>query len=317
MPSEFVFSIDPERTIDDTYACIICNAINSKECVKYIDDEKCTRCLQFDLNCIKDKKKPVLGNNREIEDEIFEVGDIVYAWWWNKKVQNKKHKAKIIKVHPDKSCDIQYKDDNKKELYVMTNYIQHIDEEESDEDESDEDESDEESDEEESDEEQVEPFSPAEHGNIGNCTECKRLKQKCSLTNNPKKIPCERCVKSGKKCIPTERKKRGRKSKSEFTYNSPKSTRIISCSSSDIICSGCSKPFHRNLMMKCDFCPKSYCSKCSGNKKSEFSADTKWKCKNCWKADNLSTNSGGSSSSKKRGRPSSDSKRVPGRPVKK
>lgn len=52
------------------------------------------------------------GYRDETRKETFQVGDVVYAWWWKQKVRNIKYKAKVRKVNADGTYDILY--DNKK-----------------------------------------------------------------------------------------------------------------------------------------------------------------------------------------------------------
>ena len=42
---------------------------------------------------------------------MFGAGDVVYAWWWDAKKQNRKFKATVEKVNEDGAYDIVYQDD--------------------------------------------------------------------------------------------------------------------------------------------------------------------------------------------------------------
>ena len=50
--------------------------------------------------------------------ETFQMGDAVYAWWWNKKKHTSKYKATVEKVNENGTYDIVYNDDGKKEKEV-------------------------------------------------------------------------------------------------------------------------------------------------------------------------------------------------------
>ena len=55
--------------------------------------------------------------------ETFKVGDVVFAWWWNKKRHNSKYKATVEKVNENGTYDIVYNDDGKKEKEVKSTYM--------------------------------------------------------------------------------------------------------------------------------------------------------------------------------------------------
>lgn len=55
--------------------------------------------------------------------ETFQMGDAVYAWWWNKKKHTSKYKATVEKVNENGTYDIVYNDDGKKEKEVKSIYM--------------------------------------------------------------------------------------------------------------------------------------------------------------------------------------------------
>ena len=63
------------------------------------------------------------GYRDETRRETFEVGDVVYAWWWNNKKRNVKYRAKVKKVNGDGTYDILYDNEKKVETKVPSTYM--------------------------------------------------------------------------------------------------------------------------------------------------------------------------------------------------
>lgn len=63
------------------------------------------------------------GYRDETRRETFQVGDVVYAWWWKHKKRNVKYRAKVKKVNGDGTYDILYDNENKIETKVPSTYM--------------------------------------------------------------------------------------------------------------------------------------------------------------------------------------------------
>ena len=64
----------------------------------------------------------------DVDDDEFEVGDSVYAWWWKNKKQNLKHRARVLSVYPNRTYDIMYENDISVVRSVSSQYMIPIDE---------------------------------------------------------------------------------------------------------------------------------------------------------------------------------------------
>lgn len=59
----------------------------------------------------------------ETRKETFQVGDVVYAWWWKHMKRNVKYRAKVKKVNGDGTYDILYDNEKAVETKVPSTYM--------------------------------------------------------------------------------------------------------------------------------------------------------------------------------------------------
>ena len=71
------------------------------------------------------------GYRDETRKETFQVGDVVYAWWWKQKMRAIKYKAKVKKVNADGTYDILYDNEKAVETRVPSTYMAKEDNEQS------------------------------------------------------------------------------------------------------------------------------------------------------------------------------------------
>ena len=71
------------------------------------------------------------GYRDETRKETFQVGDVVYAWWWKQKMRAIKYKAKVKKVNAYGTYDILYDNEKAVETRVPSTYMAKEDNEQS------------------------------------------------------------------------------------------------------------------------------------------------------------------------------------------
>ena len=63
------------------------------------------------------------GYRDETRRETFQVGDLMYAWWWKHKKRNIKYRAMVKKVNGDGTYDILYDNEKAVETKVPSTYM--------------------------------------------------------------------------------------------------------------------------------------------------------------------------------------------------